>query len=54
MNDRRELWGWILFLVSALLFLVAAIRDRDLLLRPGQPRLPPGMCAPFIRAHLRR
>jgi hypothetical protein len=32
MHDRRELWGWLLFLVCAVLFVVASIRDRDLLI----------------------
>ena len=52
MNDRRELWGWILFLVPPC-FLVAAIRDRDLLL--GLASLAFLLaCVLFIRAHLRR
>lgn len=32
MHDRRELWGWMLFLLCSLLFLAAAIRDGDLLI----------------------
>lgn len=32
MHDRRELWGWLLFLLCSLLFLAAAIRDGDLLI----------------------
>jgi hypothetical protein len=32
MDDRRELWGWLLFLLCSLLFLAAAIRDGDLLI----------------------
>jgi hypothetical protein len=32
MRDRRELWGWLLFLLCSLLFLAAAVRDRDLLI----------------------
>ena len=32
MHDRRELWGWLLFLLCSVLFLAAALRDGDLLL----------------------
>ena len=32
MDGRRELWGWLLFLLCSLLFLAAAIRDGDLLI----------------------
>ena len=32
MRDRLELWGWVLFTLCAVLFLAAAIRDRDLLI----------------------
>ena len=32
MHDRRELWGWVLFLLCSVLFLAAAIRDGDVLI----------------------
>jgi uncharacterized membrane protein YhaH (DUF805 family) len=35
MHDRREFWGWVLFLFCAVFFLVAAIRDRDILIGIG-------------------
>jgi F0F1-type ATP synthase assembly protein I len=28
-NERLELWGWILFVVSALFFIVASLRTGD-------------------------
>ncbi|MGB3634914.1 MAG: hypothetical protein WA982_12795 [Rubrobacteraceae bacterium] len=28
-NERLELWGWILFVVSALFFIVASVRSGD-------------------------
>ena len=35
MHDRREWWGWVLFLGSAVCFTAVAIRDRDLLVGVG-------------------
>lgn len=35
MADWRELWGWILFLVCAVIFVAVGIRDGDLLLTIG-------------------
>lgn len=30
-SERLELWGWILFVVSALFFIVASIRTGDII-----------------------
>lgn len=35
MPDRRELWGWILFLVCAVIFVVVGVRDGDILMVLG-------------------
>ena len=35
MHDRREWWGWVLILVSAVFFTAVAIRDRDPLVAAG-------------------
>ncbi|HEX6255314.1 MAG TPA: hypothetical protein VFZ70_05830 [Euzebyales bacterium] len=35
MRDRFERWGWLLFLVCALAFVAAGVRDGDLLLTAG-------------------
>lgn len=34
-HDRRELWGWILFLLCAVVYLAAAVRDGDVFLAVG-------------------
>lgn len=53
MADRREWWGWMLFLVSAVMFLAMGIRDRDILLVAGSAVFL-AACAVFLSAHRRR
>lgn len=50
MADRRELWGWVLFLVCAIIFLAMGIRDRDILLVTGSAVFLAG-CGMFLWAH---
>ncbi len=50
MHDRREWWGWVLFLVSALFFLAVAIRDRDALVGLGSVAFL-AACVLFLRAY---
>jgi len=50
MHDRREWWGWVLFLVSAVFFTVVAIRDRDPLVGAGAVAFLVA-CVLFLRAY---
>lgn len=50
---RLDLWGWILFLVCALLFTAAGLRDGDLLITVGS-LLFLVACVLFLVPYLRR
>ena len=50
MHDRREWWGWVLFFISALLFLAVAIRDRDAVVGAGSVAFLVA-CILFLRAY---
>lgn len=53
MSDPRELWGWILFLVCAIVFLAAGVRDGDGLMAVGSAAFL-AACVLFLWAHSRR
>ena len=50
MHDRREWWGWVLFLLSAVFFLVVAIRDRDVVVGAGSVAFF-AACVLFLHAY---
>lgn len=52
MPDRRERWGWVLFLLCAVIFLAMGIRVRDGLLIAGSAAFLTG-CALFLWTSLR-
>jgi hypothetical protein len=52
-HDRRELWGWILFLVCALIFVGVGIRDGDVWMTLGSLAFL-GACVLFLIADPRR
>lgn len=51
--QRLDLWGWILFLVCALLFGAAGLRDGDVLITVGSVLFLVA-CVLFLVPHLRR
>jgi uncharacterized membrane protein YhhN len=51
--DRRELWGWILFLVCAVVYVAAGVRDGDALMTVGSTVFL-AACVLFLLAHARR
>lgn len=51
--QRLDLWGWVLFLVCAVLFTAAGVRDGDLLITIGSLVFLVA-CVLFIAPHLRR
>lgn len=51
--QRLDLWGWILFLLCALLFAAAGLRDGDVLITAGSVLFLVA-CVFFIVPHLRR
>lgn len=53
MGDRRQWWGWVLFLVSAIIFVAVGIRDRDMLLVTGSAAFL-AACVLFLWAFPRR
>ena len=53
MADWRELWGWILFLVCAVIFVAAGLRDGDLLMVLGSTAFL-AACVLFLLAYPRR
>jgi len=53
MHDRREWWGWVLFLMSAVFFLAVAVRDRDPLVGVGSVAFL-AACVLFLRAYPRK
>jgi uncharacterized membrane protein YhhN len=52
-RDRYELWGWILFLLCAVVFIVAGVRDRDALMVVGSVAFLVA-CVLFLLTHARR
>ena len=50
---RTDLWGWILFLLCAVVYAVAGIRDGDLLITGGSI-LFLAACVLFLVPYLRR
>jgi hypothetical protein len=53
MHDRRELWGWLLFLFCAVLFVAVAIRDGDVLIGIGSVAFLVA-CVLFLLAYPKR
>ena len=53
MLQRFDLWGWILFLVCALLFGAAGLRDGDVLMTVGSAVFLVA-CVLFLLPYLRR
>lgn len=51
--QRLDLWGWILFLVCALLFTAAGLRDGDVLITVGSVLFVVA-CVLFLLPLLRR
>jgi len=51
--ERFDFWGWILFLVCALLFIAAGLRDGDLLVTAASLVFLVA-CVLFLLPHLRR
>ncbi len=51
--ERFDFWGWILFLVCALLFGAAGLRDGDVLITVGSVVFLVA-CVLFLIPHLRR
>ena len=51
--QRLDLWGWILFLLCALLFAAAGLRDGDVLITVGSVLFLVA-CVLFLVPHLRR
>ena len=50
MHDRRERWGWILFLVCAVIFVAIGVRDGDALMVAGSVTFLVA-CVLFLLAH---
>lgn len=50
---RTDLWGWILFLLCAVAFTIAGIRDRDLVVTVGS-LLFLVACVLFLIPYMRR
>lgn len=50
MRKRLELWGWVLFLLCALLFVAAGVRDGDPLIALGSVAFT-AACVLFLLAH---
>jgi len=53
MHDRRELWGWILFLLCAVVFVAVGVRDGDPLMVTGSVAFL-AACVLFLLAYPRR
>jgi len=53
MHDRRELWGWVLFLLCAFTYVAVAVRDGDVLLGIGSVAFL-AACVLFLLAYRRR
>ncbi len=51
--QRFDLWGWLLFLVCALLFIAAGLRDGDVLITVASLVFLVA-CVLFLVPHLRR
>lgn len=53
MHRSTDLWGWILFLLCALAFVVVGLRDRDVLMTLGS-LLFLAACVLFLVPYLRQ
>lgn len=53
MRDRYELWGWVLFLLCAVIFIAVGVRDRDPLMVVGSVAFLVA-CVLVLLAHARR
>ncbi|HSK92218.1 MAG TPA: hypothetical protein VK875_13005 [Euzebyales bacterium] len=53
MGGSAEVWGWILFTLCAVVFVVIGVRDRDLLMTLGS-LLFLGACVLFLVPYVRR